>query len=104
MAVCLEYQTVLAKPKADNLPLRVQISVVFILALALGTRVWVKHECTDLGYQLAQEREYAVALDLKRRELELERSVLLRRENLAAAASSRLNLRSPHPSQVIEIK
>ncbi len=103
MAVCLEYQTVLEKVKADHLPLRIQVAVVMILAVALASRVWVKHECTDLGYQLAQEKEYAVALDLKRRELELERSVLLRREHLEMQANSRLNLRVPHPSQIIDL-
>lgn len=104
MAVCLDYQSVLAKPKQEYLPLRVQVAVISILAMALASRIWVKHECTDLGYKLAQEKEFTIALDLKRRELELEHSVLLRRETLESQANLRLNLREPHPDQIIYVK
>jgi hypothetical protein len=103
MAVCLEYQSVLAKPKQEHLPIKVQVAVVVILAVALASRIWVKHECTDLGYKLAEEKEFTIALDLKRRELELEHSVLLRRDSLENQANSRLKLMEPHPDQIIQI-
>lgn len=103
MAVCLEYQSVSTVARPEGLPLRVQVAVVAMLALALAARVWVKHECLDLGYSLADEKERTVALDMQRRELELQHSVLVRRESLATAASQRLKLVVPHPKQIIEL-
>jgi hypothetical protein len=46
----------------------------------------MKLEATDLGYQLARERSRMVELDMERRELELQRSILLRPDSLSAAA------------------
>lgn len=103
MALCLEYQRVASATRSEGLPLRVQISVVVLLALALAAKIWVKHECTDLGYRLADEKERTVALDLQRRELELQRSVLTRRESLERAANQRLKMSVPHPQQVIYV-
>ena len=103
MAVCLDYQSVATVVRSEGLPLRIQIAVVVMLALALAARVWVKHECLDLGYSLANEKERTVALDMQRRELELQHSVLIRRESLEKAASSRLKLMMPHPKQIIDL-
>lgn len=103
MAVCLDYQSVANVSREQGLPLKVQVTVVALLALALAARVWVKHECTDLGYRLADEKERTVALDMRRRELELQHSVLIRRESLESAARQRLNMILPHPKQVIVI-
>lgn len=103
MAVCLDYQSVASISREHGLPLRVQVTVVALLALALAARVWVKHECTDLGYKLADEKERTVALDMKRRELELQNSVLLRRESLESSARQRLKMVIPHPKQLIAI-
>ena len=101
MAVCLDYQSVASVVRGESLPLRVQITVIALLALALAARVWVKHECLDLGYSLADEKERTVALDMNRRELELQHSVLIRRESLESAASQRLKLVAPHPKQIV---
>ena len=103
MAVCLDYQNVASVSREHGLPLKIQITVVALLALALASRVWVKHECTDLGYKLADEKERTVALDMQRRELELQHSVLIRRESLESAARQRIQMVMPHPKQLIVI-
>ena len=104
MAVCLEYQSVATVARSEGISLRVQVGVVALLAVALAVRVWVKHECTDLGYSLADEKGQTVTLDMKRRELELQHSVLMKRETLDGAARQRLKLISPNPQQIIAIK
>jgi hypothetical protein len=86
MAVCLQYQSVYVKREAAVVSLRVQVVAAIALLLVLGARVWVKLEATDVGYQLARERSRTIELDMQRRELELQRSVLLRPDSLSAAA------------------
>jgi hypothetical protein len=86
MAVCLQYQSVYVKREAAVVSLRVQIAAAVLLLAVLGARVWMKLEATDLGYQLARERSRMVELDMERRELELQRSILLRPDSLSAAA------------------
>jgi hypothetical protein len=86
MAVCLQYQSVYVKREATAVSLRVQIATAVALLLVLGARVWVKLEVTDVGYQLARERSKTIELDMQRRELELQRSVLLRPDSLSASA------------------
>jgi predicted flavoprotein YhiN len=86
MAVCLQYQSVYVKREAAVVSLRVQIVAAVALLVVLGARVWVKLEATDLGYQLARERSRTIELDMERRELELQRSVLLRPDSLSASA------------------
>jgi hypothetical protein len=86
MAVCLQYQSVYVKREAAVVSLRVQVAAAVALLLVLGARVWMKLEATDLGYQLASERSKTVELDMQRRELELQRSVLLRPDSLTISA------------------
>jgi hypothetical protein len=57
-----------------------------VLLALLGVKVWAKLEATDLGYSLARERQKTVALDMERRELELQRSVLMRPDSLSRSA------------------
>jgi hypothetical protein len=92
MAVCLQYQSVYVKREAAVVSLRVQIVAAVALLLVLGARVWVKLEATDLGYQLARERSRTIELDMERRELELQRSVLLRPDSLSASARKMAHL------------
>lgn len=102
MAVCLEYQAIYQR-KPLVISTRMQQLVVGLLLLAvLVTKVWVKVECTDLGYQLAAEHEKTVEYSLQRRELEFKRSVLLRPDALRARAEA-LGLRLIVPEQARRI-
>ena len=73
------------------------------LLLALSFRIWVKVEKTDLGYELARERNSTIALDMERRELELQLSVVKRPDHLRREAK-RLNLQPLTPSQAVRLK
>lgn len=99
MAICLEYQAVYADRRSVKVSLRSQILAAMVLLAALGTKVWLKLEITDLGYQIAQEREQTVTLDMERRELELQHSVLMRPDRLAGSAKVRLGLKTLNPAQ-----
>ena len=99
MAVCLDYQSVYAKREVVVISVRTQVVLALCLLALLGFNVWLKISITDVGYQLAKERQRTVDLDLSRRELELERSVLLRADHLEAAARRKLDLRPLNPSQ-----
>jgi hypothetical protein len=92
MAVCLQYQSVYVKREAAVVSLRVQVAAAVALLVVLGARVWVKLEATDVGYQLARERTRTVELDMERRELELQRSVLLRPDSLSTSARKMAHL------------
>jgi len=98
MAVCLQYQSVYVKREAAVVSLRVQVAAAVALLVVLGARVWVKLEATDAGYQLARERAKTVELDMERRELELQRSVLLRPDSLTALGRKMAHL-SDHDSE-----
>jgi hypothetical protein len=86
MAVCLQYQSVYVKRDQAVVSIRAQVAAAVALLLVLGMRVWVKLEATDIGYQVAQQRGRTVSLDMERRELELERAILLRPDTLSSAA------------------
>lgn len=73
------------------------------LLLALAFRIWVKVEKTDLGYELARERNSTIQLDMDRRELELQLSVVKRPDHLRKEAK-RLNLQPLSPSQAVRLK
>lgn len=103
MAVCLQYQSVYVKREAAVVSLRVQIFTAVALLLVLGARVWVKLESTDVGYQLARERSKTIELDMQRRELELQRSVLLRPDSLTAAARQMGHLEEHRPDSTLRI-
>lgn len=104
MAVCLDYQSVYFKRDAVRISFRTKMLCALALLLALAFKIWVKIESTDLGYQLARERGRSVELDQRRRELELELSVVLRPDNLARRAQKELGLNSLHPLQARKIK
>ncbi len=92
MAVCLQYQSVYVKREATRVSGKVQLLGAFVLLGLLGVKVWAKLEATDLGYTLARERQKMVTLDMERRELELQRSVLMRPDSLAKSARERVGL------------
>jgi len=99
MAVCLEYQAIYTARRERARSLKLQIAASALLLIALGMKVWIRIASTDLGYQVARERQRTVALDMERRELDLQQSVLLRADTLSRMAHERLGLEALRPSQ-----
>ena len=104
MAVCLDYQTIYYRRQPAFISVRWQILACLLLLTALAGKVWIRIESTDYGYRLAKERQRTVALDMERRELELQLSVLLRPDNLAAQAKKRLGLVALNPKQTWKVE
>lgn len=103
MAVCLDYQSVYTRRREIKISMRLQLVAGLLLLAVLCCKVWVKVASTDVGYQLARLRQQAVSLDMERRELELQLSVLLRTDNLARMARDRLHLAPLDPRQARRI-
>lgn len=103
MAVCLDHQMIYLKPRVQKASLRFQIIAAICLIVALILKVWIKLAIIDLGYQVAKERERYVSLDMERRELELQRSVLMRPDTLATAAHQRLGLTTLNSQNIRKI-
>lgn len=103
MTVCLQYQSVYVRRDDAAVSKKLHLVVAVCLLCVLAARVWVKLESTDVGYQLASERQKTVALDMERRELELQVSVLKRPDALARAARVQAGLGDHRPSQTIKI-
>ncbi|MEZ4754463.1 MAG: hypothetical protein R3A13_09180 [Bdellovibrionota bacterium] len=104
MAVCLDYQLVAKSRPRIVISVRMQILVIAVLLFMLGFKVWTQICCTNLGYKLAKAREQAVVLDMERRELELQLSVLLRPNNLTSEATKRLGLQTLNPERARRLK
>lgn len=103
MAVCLQMQSVYVAREESRVSVKLQIGVAVILLGVLTVRVWSKLEATDLRYQLARERQRTVSLDMERRELELQRSLLVRPDSLAQAAREKLGLVEHTPEQTVHV-
>ena len=99
MAVCLEYQSVYSRRDKIVISVRMQVIAGALLLLALVGKVWIKIETTDLGYQLSREREMRTTSEMEKREYELQRSVLLRTDNLTRVAQRKLGLQQLDPAQ-----
>ncbi|MBX7138609.1 MAG: hypothetical protein K1X83_11565 [Oligoflexia bacterium] len=104
MAICLDYQSVYCDRTRSTASLKFQIFAASMLLFALALKVWVKIERTDLGYDLAREKERTVQLDMKRRELELQLSVLTRPDTLTKEASKQLGLQAFDSKRARRIK
>ena len=104
MAVCLDYQAVYLRREQKRLSVRSQIVTGLCLLFVLALKVWVKIESIDLGYQLAREREISVSLDMERRELELQKSLLHRPDSLARMAREKLGLVALDPQQTERLR
>ena len=104
MAVCLQYQSVYVRREAKAVSARTQFLAGMAILAVFGARVWAKLEVTDLGYQLAQARQQTVELDMERRELELQRSVLLRPDSLARSAREMAQLADHNPAKTIRVQ
>ncbi len=103
MAACLDYQSVYCKRKSASANLRWHVLAGVLLFGALALRVWVKIQCTSVGYDLAKERQRSVELDMERREFELQRSLLLRPDTLSVMAEKRLGLKMVPAAQLARI-
>lgn len=103
MAIALDYQTVYVRKRPNSLPLKWHIAAGISLFIALTAKVWIKIECTDEGYRVARLRQEAVELDMERRELELQRSVLLKPDNLVMRSAKQLKLKPLNPTQAKRI-
>lgn len=103
MAVCLDYQMVYQRREEFAVPVRVQVAVALCLFAALVCKIWTRLENTDLGYQLGRERQKTVELDMQRRELELQLSILLRPDNLSRLTAQRLGLQPLSPENARRI-
>jgi len=102
MAIAATFGRV-AVSKRIHISLKAQAFAAFLFAAALGAKVWVRMEMTDLGYNLAEARKVTIQLDMKRREAELKLSILHRRDHLLKMANEKLGLELPTASQVVEI-
>ncbi len=103
MAVCLQYQSVYVKREATRVSSKVQLLGAVLLLALLGVKVWAKLRATDLGYSLARERQSMVAMDMERRELELQRSVLMRPDSLAKSAREKVGLSEHKLGQTLKV-
>lgn len=72
------------------------------LFLALGLRIWIHAQCMHYGYKMADSMQAEVEYDMSRRELELQKSVLLRPDYLEKKANA-LGLERLNPSQARKI-
>jgi cell division protein FtsL len=99
MAVCLEYQAVYQGRDNVFRSWYCLGGACCILFLALAIKVAVKIQITNHGYSLAQAEQQALVLDTERRDLQLQLSVLKRRDTLEKKAKARLGLHSYSPAQ-----
>jgi hypothetical protein len=81
----------------------VQAGAGALLLVALSFRVWINVYKTDLGYELAKERNVMIRLDMERRELEMKLSVAKRPDYLRTRAKT-LGLEEPNSGQVVRMR
>lgn len=103
MAICLEYQQVYQRAAKSSHQLRWQVLSACVLLVVLVVKVFLKIETTDVGYDLAKERQRTVNLDMQRRELELQLSVLNAPNYLERLASEKLGLKKLKSNQAVKI-
>lgn len=104
MSVCLDYQAVYQKRRTIVVSIRTQLLAAVILLFALAFKVWVRIEATNLGYLIAKEKQTTISLDMERRELELQLSVVKRADNLSRKANLQLGLVQLNPRQARKIQ
>ena len=104
MSVCLDYQAVYQKRRTIVVSVRTQLIAAIFLLLALAFKVWLRVESTNLGYLIGKEKQITVELDMERRELELQLSVLKRGDNLSRQANIQLGLLPLNPRQARKIQ
>ncbi len=102
MAVCVGYQGIDVRG-GIIVSVKTQLFVALLLIVALSVKIWIKSESTQVGYVLAAARQTGIELDMKRRELELQRSVYLRPDHLKQKAAERLGLQAMSPHQAKKV-
>jgi len=103
VAICLDYQEVYHRREVRKFGIAWQMIAAGFLLLALSAKVWTKLQSTNLGYELAAQQQISLELDMQRRELELQRSVLGRSDMLAHRANQKLGLETLQPSQAVKL-
>jgi len=96
MAVCLDYQTVYLRRESSSLGWHLSVASGVILLGTLVGQIWIRTEVTDVGYHISEQQRIQSQLTTERQELELERIVLHRPDNLAERGRKVLGL---HPAQ-----
>ena len=103
MAICLEYQSVYCHKTSLVSTWTLTFFATLLLLFALSFKVWIKVESTSRGYELAKEQERAMQMDMQRRDLELQLSVLMRPDHLARRAHTVLGLNALNPRQAVKV-
>ena len=103
MSVCVDYQAVYQKRRPIVVSVRTQLFAAVVLLLALAFKVWLRIEATNVGYLIGKEKQVTIALDMERRELELQLSVLKRGDTLSRKAQVQLGLFPLKPRQARKI-
>lgn len=84
--------------------MRLYVLMIGVFLLLLGFRIALRIEGYVVGYQLASARQTTVELDMERRDLELQLSVLVRPDRLKQVAHERLGLEEATPTQVYYLR
>ena len=92
MAVALDFQPVYIQQPTFVSKWMTSIIACSLLLAVLCAKVWIKLDNIQLGYEIAQERDLTVTLDMERRDLELQKSILLRPDMLRERAKHELQL------------
>lgn len=103
MAVALYHQSIYAPRSTIKVSVRGQVIIALLLMLALSMRIFIRVQITDVGYDLARERQRAMQIDMERQETKLTLSFLLRGDNLSEAARAQLGLEPLNPSRARRI-
>lgn len=101
---CLTFQSVYCDSREHTQSFRLYLLAATVLIFALCGRIWISVASTRVGYELAQVRKEIRAVDSERRELELQRSVLLKRTTLEQLATERLGLTRSKTDQIYQIQ
>jgi len=80
------------------------ILVVGIFCLSLSFKIWVSSQYTNLGYKTGDVRDKIISLSLKRQELELQKTFLLRADRIKEEAKTKLGMVNSNPLEVMVLK
>ena len=100
MSVSLQYQTVYCPREKVVKPATWTFLSVLLLLLVLVFKIWVKVSIVDLGYEIALVKKNSEAVLMQIRELELQKSVLLRQDKIQSEAE-KIGLEKLDPARVI---
>ena len=104
MVSVLKMQSLTVSGRDWLLHMRLYVLAISVFLLLLGFRIALRVEGYILGYRLADARQTTVELDMERRDLELQLSVLSRPDRLRRLAQDRLGLQDAQPHQVYYLR